>query len=138
MVCGSSQARGLIRAVAAGPIPQQCQIQAVSDLHHSSQQHWIPNSISEGRNQTRNLMIPSRIGFHCATTGNSKKIKFFKSLIHSKNQSPPQRRLMPCLQHELHKMSLVCFNIISPCQMDMGNNLKKLLLPKTGQSEYQF
>ena len=45
---GGSQARGLIGAVAAG-------------LHHSSQQRLILNPLNKGRDQTRNLMVPSRI-----------------------------------------------------------------------------
>ena len=40
----------------------------VCDLHHSSQQCQILNPLSEIR-RTRNLMVPSRIRLHCATTG---------------------------------------------------------------------
>ena len=36
------------------------------DLHHSSWQHQILNPWSEARDQTRNLMVPSQIHFHCA------------------------------------------------------------------------
>ena len=39
------------------------------DLHHSSQQRWILNPLSEAKDQTRNLMVLSWIPFHCATTG---------------------------------------------------------------------
>ena len=53
---GNSQARGQIRAVAAG-------------LHHSSQQHQIFIPLSEARDQTHSLMVPSQICFHCAETG---------------------------------------------------------------------
>ena len=53
---GGSQARGLIRAVAA-------------DLHHSSWQRWILNPLIEARDGTRKLMIPSRIRFCCAMMG---------------------------------------------------------------------
>ena len=45
---GVSQARGLIRAIAAG-------------LHHSSRQHQILNPPSKARNRTLNLMVPSQI-----------------------------------------------------------------------------
>ena len=45
---GGSQASGLIGTVAAS-------------LHHSSQQRWIINPLSKGRDRTRNLMVPSRI-----------------------------------------------------------------------------
>ena len=48
MAYGGSQARGLIGAVAAG-------------LHHSSHQGQILNPLSEAMDQTRNLMLPSRI-----------------------------------------------------------------------------
>ena len=41
----------------------------VCDLHHSSRQHRIVNPPSKGRDRTRNLMVPSRIHFCCATTG---------------------------------------------------------------------
>ena len=36
----------------------------VCDLHHSSQQHWIPDPLIEARDQTRNLMDISQICFH--------------------------------------------------------------------------
>ena len=39
----------------------------VCDLHHSSQQHRILNPLSEARDQTRNLIVPSQIHFCCAT-----------------------------------------------------------------------
>ena len=32
----------------------------VCDLHHSSQQHWLLNPLSEARDRTRNLMVPSQ------------------------------------------------------------------------------
>jgi len=68
---GVSQARGLIGAVA-------------TDLCHSHSNArsepcprptprliatWILNPLSEARDRTRNLMVPGRIHFHCATTG---------------------------------------------------------------------
>ena len=62
---GGSQARGPIRATAtATEDPSH-----IYDLHHSSRQRQILNPQSEARNQTRNLMVPSRICFHCATMG---------------------------------------------------------------------
>ena len=71
MAYGGSQARGPIGAVAttyttvtAMPDPSH-----VCDLHHSPRQHQILNPLSEARDQTRNLMIPSRIRFCCAMTG---------------------------------------------------------------------
>ena len=41
----------------------------VYDLHHSSQQHHILNPLSEARNRTHNLMVPSQIHFCCITMG---------------------------------------------------------------------
>ena len=49
---GGSQTRGPIGAVAAG-------------LPHSSQHPRILNSLSDARDGTRNLMVPSRIRFLC-------------------------------------------------------------------------
>ena len=33
----------------------------ICNLHHSSPQHWILNPLSKVRDQTCNLMVPSRI-----------------------------------------------------------------------------
>ena len=41
----------------------------IFDLHHSSRQHQILNPLSQARDRTDNLMVPSRICFCCATTG---------------------------------------------------------------------
>ena len=62
-----SQPRGLIRAVAAG---LHHSFSNICDLHHSSWQCWILDPLSEARDQTRNLIVPSRICFHCTMTGN--------------------------------------------------------------------
>ena len=40
--------------------------------NHSSWQCQIFNPLSEARDQTHNLMVPSWICFHCAVNGNSK------------------------------------------------------------------
>ena len=40
-----------------------------ADLHHSSRQRRIPNPLSEARDRTHNLMVPSRIRFRCTTMG---------------------------------------------------------------------
>ena len=37
----------------------------VCNLHHSLWQRWILNPLSEARDQTRNLMVPSQICFCC-------------------------------------------------------------------------
>ena len=41
----------------------------VFDLHHSSRQHQILNTLGEARDQTLKIMTPSWIRFHCATMG---------------------------------------------------------------------
>ena len=41
----------------------------VCDLHRSSQELQILNPLSEARDQTCNLMVPSQIHFHCAMMG---------------------------------------------------------------------
>ena len=41
----------------------------VCNLHQSSWQHVILHPLSEARDRTHNLMVPSRIRFHCATMG---------------------------------------------------------------------
>ena len=67
---GGSQARGLIRAVAASL--HQSHSNARSKLclwpTPSSWQSQILNPLSDARDQTRHLMVPSQIRFHCAMT----------------------------------------------------------------------
>ena len=41
----------------------------VFDLHHTSQQHQILNPLSEARDRTRNLTVPSQICFCCSMMG---------------------------------------------------------------------
>ena len=41
----------------------------VCNLQHSSRQHQILNPLSEARDRAHKLMVPSRMCFHCATTG---------------------------------------------------------------------
>ena len=41
----------------------------ICNLHHSSWQCWVLNPLSKARERTLNLMVPSWIRFHCATTG---------------------------------------------------------------------
>ena len=44
----------------------------VCDLHHSSRQQWIINPLSEAKDQTQNLMVPSRTHFLSAMMGTPK------------------------------------------------------------------
>ena len=48
----------------------------VCNLHHSSRQCRILNPLSKARDRTRNLMVPGRIRFHCATTGTLRQNQF--------------------------------------------------------------
>ena len=41
----------------------------VCSLHHSSRQRRMVNPLSEARDRTPNVMVPSRIHFHRATMG---------------------------------------------------------------------
>ena len=61
---GGSQARGRIGAVAAGlchTATATPDLSHICDLHHSSWQRQILNPLRKARDQTRNLMVPSRI-----------------------------------------------------------------------------
>ena len=68
---GISQARGRIGAVGAGYTTDTAMWVAshICCLHHSSRQHQILNPLSEARDRTRNLMVPSQIRFRCTKTG---------------------------------------------------------------------
>jgi len=48
-------------------------LSCVCNLHHRSRQHQILSPLSEARDQTCNLMVPSWIHFRCATTGTPMK-----------------------------------------------------------------
>ena len=73
---GGSQARGQIRAAATayttatGMLDPSC----VCDLHHSSQQHRIPNPLIEASDRTFILMDASQLRFCCATTGTPERL----------------------------------------------------------------
>ena len=63
---GDSQARGQIRAVAAGLHHSYSKAGSETHLqptHHSSQQRWILNPLSEGRNRTCVFTDASQICF---------------------------------------------------------------------------
>ena len=53
----------------------------VCNLHHSSRQRQILNPLSKARDQTHNLMVPSWICFHRATTGTPSILFLFTPLI---------------------------------------------------------
>ena len=56
-------------------------VQSELDLHHSSRQRLTLNSLSETRDRTLNLMVPSRIHFCCTMTGTSKLFIFISVVL---------------------------------------------------------
>ena len=68
---GSSQARGLMGAIAAGLRHRHSNtdLSHVFDLHHSSWQCRTLNPLSKAEDRNLNLMVPSQVRFCCATTG---------------------------------------------------------------------
>ena len=70
---GSSQVTGRIGAIAAGLRPSHSNIGSEPRLH--------PTPLSEARDRTCNLMVPSRIGFHCTVTGTPFYGFFFFNLL---------------------------------------------------------
>ena len=70
-VYGVSQTRGWMAVVAAGLTTATATQDPshVSDLHHSSLQHWILNPLREARDRTSILIDTSQIHFHWAATG---------------------------------------------------------------------
>ena len=67
MAYRGSQAVGPIGAAAASHTTATWD--SSHNCNHSSQQHWIFYPLSKVRDQTGNLMVPSRIRYRCATTG---------------------------------------------------------------------
>ena len=49
----------------------------VCELHHRSQQRRILNPLSEARGRTHNLMVLSRIRFHCTMMGTPTQLTFY-------------------------------------------------------------
>ena len=66
MAYGISQARGQIRAAAAGLHQSHSGARSsrICNLHHSSRQHQILNPMSEARDRTHNLMVISQVRYH--------------------------------------------------------------------------
>ena len=71
MAYGGSQARGPVGAKlpAYATATAMQEPSHICDLHHSSQQGQILNPLSEAKDRTRDLIVPSWIHFRCATTG---------------------------------------------------------------------
>ena len=63
---GVSSELQLLAYTTATAVPD---LSCICDLHHSSWQCWILNPLSEARDQTRNLIVPSRIRFRCTIAG---------------------------------------------------------------------
>ena len=53
----------------------------VCNLHQSSRQRWILNPLSEARDRTRNLMVPSQIHFCCTKMGTPTHLKSRKKCL---------------------------------------------------------
>ena len=60
----------------------------ICGLHHSSQQRQLLNPLNKGRDQTRHLMVPIRICFHCATMGTPGYLNFLEHQKHADHQKP--------------------------------------------------
>ena len=56
----------------------------VCNLHHSSWQCRILKPLSEARDQTRNLVVPSQIRFRCATMGTPRTSTLFENFLAKK------------------------------------------------------
>ena len=74
---GSSQARGPIIAAAASTATAKVDLSQIWDLSCSLQKGWILNPLNKARDPTHNLMVHSRIRFHCAMA-RTPKVKSFK------------------------------------------------------------
>ena len=72
----SSQSRGQIGVTSDGlhHSHRTSDLSHVCNLHHSSRQRQIPNPLSQARDRTHNLMVPSHIPFPLHHNGNSTKI----------------------------------------------------------------
>ena len=74
---GGSQARGQTRAAAAILHHSHSNSRSKPRLrHHSSQQRWILNPLSEARDWTHILMDTNRVHFHWTTMGTPKSVVF--------------------------------------------------------------
>ena len=82
MAYGSSQARGRIRAVAAGLHHSHSNARSELHLWPTPQLKAMPdlNPLSKGRDRARILMDASKICFHWATNGNSNPVFLITSM----------------------------------------------------------
>ena len=78
----------------------------IFDRHHSSWQHQMPSPLSEARDRTRNLMVPSRICFHCAMMG-TPRVSFEKVITWVVPHDPTARGLSPSSRLGLGAQSLL-------------------------------
>ena len=62
----------------------------VCDLHHISQQRQILKPLSEARDGTCNLTVPSRIRFHCATMGTP--LEYILLKLNSEKRNNPVKK----------------------------------------------
>ena len=85
MAYGGSQARGRIGVVAYATATATPDPSRICDLHHSSQQHWILNPLSEARDPICGLMDTSQIRFCRATAGTTWPTLFLQQM-----NLPPQ------------------------------------------------
>ena len=99
MAYGDSQVRGLIRAVAAGL--QRSHSNTGSELrvfilHHCSWQRQILNPLSEARDQTHNLVVPSQIHSPLSHNGNSRWGLFHTTLKSITSTCQPWKNFLSC------------------------------------------
>ena len=113
----------------------------ICNLHHSSQQWQILNTLSEARDWTWNLMVPSQICFHCATTG-APILYFFKDLhwfvaLGSpwKGKFYPSDKLSPWLTPPLSPALIIREKSGFPDLLPPGT---QSLFPSTGTSHVPF
>ena len=81
----------------AYPQPQQHGMDPsrICDLHRSSQQRQILNPLSEARDRTRNLMVPSRIRFCCAIMGTPEWLLYVVSFSQKPIPQPSTTENLP-------------------------------------------
>ena len=72
----SSQAWGVGASLIGPTAAGHATTTATFVAYHSSWQLWILNPLNKTKDQTYNLMVTSRIHFHCATTGIPKSVYF--------------------------------------------------------------